>query len=84
MSLTPSPTDALSGMDTKRVGLEPTPTSFPQPQDVANAVLYGYPFGYVYKEGSVWNRPLRYFRNHGTSAPRKLGVLRKDADPYTG
>ena len=53
----------------RRVGLEPTPTLFPQPQDVANAVLYGCPFWHGYKEGSVWNRPLHYFLNHGTPTP---------------
>ncbi|HOP02054.1 MAG TPA: hypothetical protein PKX58_07635 [Flexilinea sp.] len=33
-----------------------------------DAVPYGCPFGHGYKEGSVWNRPLRYF-----SQPRDVG-----------
>ena len=33
-----------------------------------DAVPDGCPFGHGYKEGSVWNRPLRYF-----SQPRDVG-----------
>jgi len=38
-----------------------------------DAVPDGYPFEHGYKEGSVWNRPLRYF-----SQPRDVG----DTVPY--
>ena len=52
-----------------------------------DAVPDGCPFGHGYKEGSVWNRPLRYF-----SQPQDVGIailykifdtLRKDADVFT-
>ena len=33
-----------------------------------DVIPYGCPFGHGYKEGSVWNRPLRYF-----SQPRDVG-----------
>jgi len=52
-----------------------------------DAVPYGCLFWHGYKEGSVWNRPLRYF-----SQPQDVGIailykifdtLRKDADVFT-
>jgi len=36
----------------------------------------------VTKKGRFGTDPYDIFLNHGTSAPRKLGVLRKDGVPY--
>ncbi len=88
----PSPTDAFSGMVTRRVGLEPTPTIFcstTRRMRLVNSMSFARTAsptdafsGMVTKKGRFGTDPYDIFLNHGTSAPRKLGVLRKDVIPY--